>query len=134
MKGWSMISILRFANLKKVLDSPWFTVYPDIGNLSAWGHDVDQELALGMGAMVALHLKDTLAVTPTHGGTFKEVPFGSGCVDFPAAFATLKRLDYHGPFLIEMWTEKADDAEKEIVAAREWIVAQMRAGGFIDAG
>lgn len=125
-------SILRFANLKKLLDSPWFAVYPDIGNLSAWGNDVDQELTLGMGNMVALHLKDTLAVTATHPGTFKEVDFGSGCVDFPAAFASLERLDYHGPFLIEMWTEKAAAPEKEIAGAREWIFKQMRAGGYID--
>jgi hexulose-6-phosphate isomerase len=127
-----MNSILRFVNLKKVLDSPWFTVYPDIGNLSAWGNDVDQELTLGIEDMVALHLKDTLAVTPTHGGTFKEVPFGSGCVDFPAAFATLKCLDYRGPFLIEMWTESAADPEAEITAARRWIFEQMQTGGFID--
>ena len=125
-------SILRFVNLKKVLDSPWFAVYPDIGNLSAWGVDVDQELTLGISHMVALHLKDTLAVTPTHGGTFKEVAFGSGCVEFPAAFATLKRLDYQGPFLIEMWTEKVQDPGKEILAARQWIFDQMRLGGYID--
>jgi L-ribulose-5-phosphate 3-epimerase len=127
-----MNSVLRFVNLKRVLDSPWFTVYPDIGNLSAWGVDVDQELTLGIGDTVALHLKDALAVTPTHGGTFKEVPFGSGCVDFPAVFASLKRLHYQGPFLIEMWTERADDSEKEITAARQWIFDQMRAGGYID--
>lgn len=127
-----MNSILRFANMKKLLDSPWFTVYPDIGNLSAWGVDVDQELTLGIGHMVALHLKDTLAVTATHGGTFKEVDFGSGCVDFPAAFASLARLGYRGPFLIEMWTEKAEDPEKEIADARRWIFEQMRAGGYID--
>lgn len=127
-----MNSILRFANLKKQLDSPWFTVYPDLGNLSAWGNDVAQELMLGINDIVAIHLKDTIAVTDTHPGTFKEVPFGTGCVDFAAAFATLKEIGYAGPFLIEMWTEKAAEPEKEIMAAKQWMLAQMAKGGFID--
>ena len=128
-----MNSILRYANMKALLKSSWFTVYPDIGNLSAWGHDVPQELALGIHDIVAIHLKDTLAVSDSHPGTFKEVPFGSGCVDFPGTFAVLKKLNYQGPFLIEMWTEKATDPEKEIRHARQWMIDQMRAGGFIDA-
>ena len=127
-----MNSILRYANMKKLLGSPWFTVYPDIGNLSAWGNDVPQELTLGINDIVAIHLKDTLAVTDSHTGTFKEVPFGTGCVDFPATFATLKELGYSGPFLIEMWTEKTTQPEKEIKDARTWIFEQMRKGGYID--
>ncbi len=127
-----MNSILRYMNMKKELGSAWFTVYPDIGNLSAWGNDVPQELALGIDDIVAIHLKDTLAVTDTHPGTFKEVPFGTGCVDFVEAFATLKTLGYAGPFLVEMWTEKADEPEKEIRDARKWLLEQMRLGGYID--
>jgi L-ribulose-5-phosphate 3-epimerase len=127
-----MNSIVKFMNLKRALPSPWFTVYPDVGNLTAWGNDVLEELELGINQIVALHLKETLAVTKEHGGTFKEVSFGTGCVDFPTVFAKLKELQYCGPFLIEMWTEKSENPEQEIVAAREWIFTQMRAGGFID--
>jgi hexulose-6-phosphate isomerase len=127
-----MNSILRYANLKKTLSSPWFRVYPDIGNLSAWGNDVPQELALGINDIVAIHLKDTLAVTDTHEGTFKKVPFGTGCVDFPGTFATLKALGYRGPFMIELWTERAADPEEEIRSAQRWLFEQMRKGGYID--
>jgi hexulose-6-phosphate isomerase len=127
-----MNSILRYANLKKTLSSPWFRVYPDIGNLSAWGNDVPQELALGINDIVAIHLKDTLAVTDTHEGTFKKVPFGTGCVDFPGTFATLKALGYRGPFMIEMWTERAADPEEEIRSSQRWLFEQMRKGGYID--
>ena len=127
-----MSSIVKFMNIRELLPSPWFTVYPDIGNLSAWGNDVPGELDLGFQHIVALHLKETQAVTDHHEGTFKEVPFGTGCVDFPAVFATLKKLNYRGPFLIEMWTEKVADPKKEIRAAREWIFQRMREGGFID--
>ena len=125
-------SIVRYLNLKKSLNSPWFMVYPDLGNLTAWGNDVSQELTLGIDDIVAIHLKDTLAVSATHPGTFKEVPFGTGCVDFAAAFATLNKLNYSGPFLIEMWTEKADDPEKEIQKAKDWLFDQMALGGYID--
>lgn len=127
-----MNSILKFMNMKKILHSPWFTVYPDIGNLSAWGNEVVEELTLGCSQIVALHLKETLAVTSDHPGTFKEVPFGTGCVDFPAAFARLKEIGYAGPFLIEMWTERAADPEREIGEARQWIFQRMREGGLID--
>ncbi len=127
-----MNSILKFMNLKKTLNSPWFSVYPDIGNLSAWGHDVIEELTLGSNHMVSLHLKETLAVSQDHPGTFKDVPFGSGCVNFPALFSHLKKIGYAGPFLIEMWTERAENPEKEISEAKEWIFDQMRAGGLID--
>ena len=127
-----MNSILKFMNMKQILDSPWFTVYPDIGNLSAWNNDVTEELTLGCNQCVALHLKETLAVTVDHPGTFKEVPFGTGCVDFPGIFTKLKELGYSGPFLIEMWTEKAANPEKEVSEARQWIFQKMREGGFID--
>lgn len=127
-----MNSIVKFMNMKKILNSPWFTVYPDVGNLSAWGNDVPGELTLGIKEIVALHLKDTIAVTPEHGGTFKEIPFGDGCVDFPAVFRQLKQLQYSGPFLIEMWTEKADDPEQTIVDAKNWLYERMLEGGLID--
>lgn len=78
-----MSSISRYLKYKAVLRSPWFTVYPDVGNLSAWGNDTAAEISLGRNGMVGVHLKDTLAVTEDFPGKFKCVPFGSGCVDFP---------------------------------------------------
>lgn len=127
-----MNSIVKFMNIRELLKSPWLSVYPDVGNLSAWGNDVLEELTLGRNQLVALHLKETLAVSADHPGTFKEVPFGTGCVNFPAVFSHLKKIGYAGPFLIEMWTERSENPEKEISEAREWIFDQMKAGGLID--
>lgn len=127
-----MNSIVKFMNIRELLKSPWLSIYPDIGNLSAWGNDVVEELTLGRNQIVALHLKETLAVSADHPGTFKEVPFGTGCVNFPAVFSHLKKMGYAGPFLIEMWTERAENPEKEISEAKEWIFDQMKAGGLID--
>lgn len=126
-------SIARWREYDALIRSPFFCVYPDLGNLSAWGNDVDAELRAGIDRIVAIHLKDTLKVTADFPGQFRDVPFGEGCVDFRACFATLAELHYHGPFLIEMWTEKAEEPVVEIAAARRWIVDQMRLGGLVDA-
>ncbi|MCO7509843.1 L-ribulose-5-phosphate 3-epimerase [Serratia fonticola] len=125
-----MSSISKWKTWDSLLASPWFTVYPDVGNLSAWGNDVAQELQLGIDRIAAIHLKDTFPVTETSPGQFRDVPFGEGCVDFVALFRTLKQLNYRGAFLIEMWTEKADEPVAEIVQARRWIEQQMQQGGM----
>jgi L-ribulose-5-phosphate 3-epimerase len=125
-----MSSISKWKSWDTLLASPWFTVYPDVGNLSAWGNDVMQELRLGIDRIAAIHLKDTFPVTATSPGQFRDVPFGTGCVDFVALFRTLKQLNYRGAFLIEMWTEKADEPVAEILQARRWIEQQMQQGGM----
>ncbi|CAI0762864.1 L-ribulose-5-phosphate 3-epimerase ulaE [Serratia fonticola] len=125
-----MSSISKWKSWDALLASPWFTVYPDVGNLSAWGNDVAEELHLGIDRIAAIHLKDTFPVTETSPGQFRDVPFGEGCVDFVALFRTLKQLNYRGVFLIEMWTEKADEPVAEIVQARRWIEQQMQQGGM----
>ncbi|QUY47749.1 L-ribulose-5-phosphate 3-epimerase [Serratia plymuthica] len=125
-----MNSISKWKAWDVCLASPWFTVYPDVGNLSAWGNDVAQELALGIDRIAAIHLKDTYPVTESSPGQFRDVPFGEGCVDFVAVFRTLQQLNYRGAFLIEMWTEKAEEPVAEIVQARRWIEQKMQQGGM----
>ncbi len=126
-----MNSISKWKDWDRQLASPWFTVYPDVGNLSAWGNDVSAELALGIDRIAAIHLKDTQPVTESSQGQFRDVPFGSGCVDFVSVFRTLKQINYRGAFLIEMWTEKAEEPVAEIVQARRWIEQKMQEGGLI---
>ena len=121
-----MSSISRYLEYKKRLNSPWFMVYPDVGNLTAWGNDVARELELGRHEIVAVHLKDTLAVTDTFPGKFKCVEFGSGCVDFARAFRLLEGNGYHGPFMIEMWHQPGQDARAEIRKVLEFMDRQYR--------
>jgi hexulose-6-phosphate isomerase len=118
-------SISKFLWYDREIHSPWLAVYPDIGNLAAWGNEVETELRLGIHRTVGVHLKDTLAVTRDFPGKFRDVPFGNGCVDFPAVFRVLKGLHYKGPFVIEMWTAGADDALEQILAAKTFILAKM---------
>ncbi|HUW40200.1 MAG TPA: L-ribulose-5-phosphate 3-epimerase [Rectinemataceae bacterium] len=114
----------------QAIPSPWFQVYPDIGNLSAWSEAVGVELARACGRIVAVHLKDTIPPRPGFAGTFKEVPFGEGKVDFVAAFKALAALNYRGCFLVEMWTHSAADPIAECARAREWLLERMRQGGM----
>ncbi|MEC5343798.1 L-ribulose-5-phosphate 3-epimerase [Brenneria populi] len=119
-----MNSISKALGYASYLNNPWFQLYPDIGNLSAWDNDVQMELKAGKGHIVAVHVKDTLP------GVFKNVPFGSGVVDFARCFSTLRESGYCGPYLIEMWSETAPDPLKEIAAARDWVTRQMRQAGL----
>ena len=125
-------TIDRFMELKREFRSCWTSVYPDVGNLSAWGNDISQQLWLGYDWITAIHLKDTIAVTATTEGVFKEVSFGTGCVDFHLVFSVLRDLDYHGPLLIEMWTGKERDPEGAIAQARDFLLSHMRKTGFLE--
>jgi L-ribulose-5-phosphate 3-epimerase len=123
-------SITRYLALKKQLPSPWLCVYPDLGNLTAWGNDVAAELTAGIDHIVGVHVKESKPVGPGYAGAFRDVPFGEGSVDFVDCFRTLHGLGYAGPFLVEMWTEKAADPLLEIRRARDWVGERLRAGGY----
>ena len=112
------------------VNSPWLAVYPDIGNLSAWGNNVAGELKKGIHRTVGVHVKDTIPVRGDFPGKFKEVPFGSGSTDFVAAFSALKEVHYTGPFVIEMWTGKHPSAVAEVTAAKEFVMAKMSTAGY----
>ncbi|NLJ47622.1 MAG: L-ribulose-5-phosphate 3-epimerase, partial [Treponema sp.] len=122
-------TVSRWLEFAEKLPSAWFQVYPDIGNLSAWAEDVAGELAKARGRIAAVHLKDTLRPRPGFPGRFREVPFGTGCVDFPGAFRALRSIGYRGSYLVEMWTHESPDPAAEIRAARQWILGRMREGG-----
>ena len=122
-----MNSISKALGYAHYLNNPWFQLYPDIGNLSAWDNDVQMELQAGIGHIVAVHVKDTKP------GVFKNVPFGEGVVDFERCFETLKQSGYCGPYLIEMWSETAEDPAAEAAKARDWVKARMAKAGMVEA-
>ncbi len=122
-----MNSISKALGYAHYLNNPWFQLYPDIGNLSAWDNDVQMELQAGIGHIVAVHIKDTRP------GVFKNVPFGTGVVDFERCFRTLRESGYSGPYLIEMWSETAENPVEEVSKARDWVKARMSCAGVVEA-
>ena len=92
--------------------SPYLGVYPDSGNLTnaavASGGSVTDDLYAGRGHIVALHLKETVP------GVFREVPFLTGHVDFPAVIAKAWQLGIRR-YVTEMWYTGNDATWEEDV-------------------
>ena len=123
-------SIQKYLEFDRLVASPWLTVYPDIGNLSAWRNDVGAELTQGISRIVGVHVKETKQVSELCSGQFRDVPFGEGDVDFVSTFRTLKQLDYQGPFVIEMWGDSLPDPLAEIARSRRFVCDKLKLGGF----
>lgn len=98
-------SLSKFEVLNRQINSPFFTAYPDVGNISGWNYDVCTELALSKPHIVQIHLKDTYRVTPNYQGQFRDLVIGDGDVNFNAIFQTLKQTDCVVPLVIEMWAQ-----------------------------
>ena len=119
-----MNSITKYLEYDRLIQSPWLTVYPDIGNLTAWNYDVRAELALGISRITAIHIKETKKVSTICSGKFRDMIFGSGDVDFPAIFAKLQELHYQGPMVIEMWGDNLPDPIAEIKRTRDYVIQE----------
>lgn len=83
-----------------LVGSPYLNVYPDIGNITnaakTYQNDVLEDLELGRGHIVAMHLKETIP------GKFREIPFGTGHVDFESAVEKAWELGVR-KFVTEFW-------------------------------
>ena len=134
MENTFLNSVTKYMEIAEEVDSPWLKLYPDLGNLTAWTHDeVYNELEKGIKAqqIIAIHLKEAKKVTDTFGGIFRELEFGTGDVDFVKTFETLKKVEFKGPFLVEMWNESSNTPLEDIKKVREWMLLRMKEGGFI---
>ena len=82
------------------INSVYLNVYPDIGNITnaakTYGTDVLKDLKTGAGHVVAMHLKETVP------GVFREVPFGTGHVDFQSAITTAWEIGIR-KYVTEFW-------------------------------
>ncbi len=117
----SVEKIMYYVNRIK---SPWLQIYPDIGNLSAMKLDVLKELKLGETHIAALHIKDTVE------NVFRRIPYGEGDVDFISVFKELKRINFHGPLLMEMWADDNKNNLSIISDAKDWIIDKINSAGY----
>ena len=134
MENTFLNSVTKYMEIAKEVDSPWLKLYPDLGNLTAWTHDeVYNELEKGIKSqqIIAVHLKEAKKVTDTFGGIFRELEFGTGDVNFVKTFETLKKAEFKGPFLVEMWNESSETPLEDIKKVRDWMISRMKEGGFI---
>ena len=94
------------------MDSPYLLVYPDVGNITALseGGDALGDLASGAGAIAAIHLKETVP------GRFREIPYGTGHVDFSGMIQTGWKLGVRR-YLAEFWYTGGDSWRQDLAAA-----------------
>ena len=124
--GNDVMSVTQAMRFVEYFNSPYFQIYPDIGNLAEHELDVCAELEVGQGHFVGLHVKDTRPGEP------RRVPFGEGTTPFVDAFSTMAQLGFKGPILLEMWNDDSPDSLRIVKEAKEWIQARMAEGGLID--
>lgn len=106
----------------RYFNSPWFQVYPDLGNLVFAGMDVVSQLDQVKGHIAALHVKDTLP------GQLRYVSPGEGKVPFVEAFEKLAEIGFQAPVVLELWTEEFPNAVELVTEAGKFIRAQMEEG------
>lgn len=110
-------SVEKAVKIVQEIDSPWLNIYPDMGNLIAAGYNPVEQLRLGEGHIVALHVKDAVP------GVYRGVIFEDGDVPFEEVFKTLEEIRFFGPMVVEMWVHMHpdDDAKKPAVQARKLV-------------
>lgn len=106
-----MDTVWKAMHYVRAVGSPYLGVYPDSGNLTNAAvedaHDVLEDLRLGEGHLLAMHLKETVP------GVYREVPFCTGHVDFEAIIACAWELGVRR-FVTEMWDVGLDSWEDDI--------------------
>ena len=103
-----------------IVDSPYLGVYPDVGNITnaakLYNTDVLEDLRSGKGHIVAVHLKETVP------GKYREIPYGTGHVDFESVIRTSWELGVRR-FVTEFWYVKGvtQDWKAELDNANKFI-------------
>ncbi len=107
-------------------DSPYLMVYPDSGNLTnaalMEGKNVLDDIETGRGHLAAFHLKETVP------GKFREIPYGTGHVDFTAIIQKAYGMGVRR-FMAEFWYVGQDDWVESISNANVFL-----RGKFHDCG
>lgn len=100
------------------INSPYLQVYPDCGNMTnaayKYGKNVLDDIALGEGHIVAMHLKETVP------GKFREIPFGTGHVDFEEIVRKSYSIGVRR-YLAEFWYVGNEDWKEEIKRTKEFM-------------
>lgn len=96
--------------------SNYLKIYPDIGNLTnaakLYKMDVLEDLQLGKGNITSMHLKETLP------GRYREVPYGTGHVDFEAAIKKAWEMGIRR-YVTEFWYLGEEDWNSELHKAHD---------------
>lgn len=105
-------------------DSEYLKIYPDIGNTTNAAmdsqSDVLEDLELGKGNIVSVHLKETLP------GKYREIPYGTGHVNFEETIKKIWKLNVRR-YVTEFWYKGKDDWKADLLDANRKMTAILDA-------
>jgi L-ribulose-5-phosphate 3-epimerase len=106
---------MKYVNLVK---SPYLQVYPDCGNVTnaVLGSNITplEDFSKGAGHLAAVHLKETVP------GKFREIPFGTGHVNFEKIIKKSWELGVR-KYTLEFWYTGNDNWEQVIEDAKRFM-------------
>jgi L-ribulose-5-phosphate 3-epimerase len=117
-----MDNVKKAMEYVQLVDSPYLGVYPDSGNITnaalLYDDDVTEDLKRGKGHIVAVHLKETVP------GKYREIPFGTGHVDFEQVIKTSWELGVRR-YVAEFWYLDGQDYKAELKKASEFMRSRL---------
>jgi len=122
--GTDVISTAEALSIVDEIRSPWFHLYPDIGNFVVQSREVASEVAAAAKHAVAWHVKEARPGEP------RRVPMGEGDVPWDAAFAALAAAQWNGRIMIEMWNDDDPESERISAQARRFVEERLRRAGI----
>lgn len=106
-----MNTVQKAMEIVRRMDSAYLNVYPDLGNITNAaadsGGNVQDDLETGRGRIIAMHLKETMP------GKFREIPFGTGHVDFEKGIRKAWELGVRR-YVTEFWYTGNPDWEQDL--------------------
>lgn len=106
-----------------MIDSPYLQIYPDLGNITnaalVNSHNVSDDLLAGKGHIAALHLKETVP------GKFREIPYGTGHVNFDDAIKITYEMGVK-IYLAEFWYTDNVDWHYQLKFANQFIRSKFQ--------
>lgn len=122
--GADVVSTEEALRIVDEIGSPWFQLYPDVGNFVVQALDVVPEVTAAAGRAVAWHVKEARPGEP------RRVPLGEGAVPWHDAFVALAATGWNGRIMIEMWNDDAPESESIARAARMFVTAELEGAGI----
>ena len=111
-----MNTVEKAMNYVKNINSTYLTVYPDSGNIKnasvSYDTNVQKDLRTGAGHITSVHLKETVP------GKFREIPFGTGHVNFEEMIAAAWEIGVR-KFVTEFWYTGSGKWKDDLKDARD---------------
>lgn len=106
-----------------MINSPYLQVYPDLGNITnaavSYGFKVSDDILSGKGHIAALHLKETVP------GKFREIPYGTGHVNFEDAIKLTYEMGVK-IYLAEFWYTGNDDWNEQLKLTNQFFRSKFK--------